>query len=216
MLERGIIEKVNTSKWISPMVITPKPDGDIRINIDMRRVNEGIDDFLTELRSSTVLSKLDVKEAFHQIEISPNSREITMFITKRGLFIYKRSKNNVTDTKKMPRFFNFIEDIVVHGSTQKQHDERMTKVLERIKEYNAYNVTLNDKKCQIEAKEIVFLGHQLSAKGIKPTADKILAVKQFRAFWDWSITRENLFPTLPLLTFIFLTFAFLVHTYFHN
>lgn len=77
MLARDIIEKVEgVSKWVSPMVITPKGD-DIRICIDMKRANEAvvrenypmptIDDFLPHLGSAKLFSKIDVKEAFHQV-----------------------------------------------------------------------------------------------------------------------------------------------------
>lgn len=77
MLDTGIIERVNgSSKWISPLVVVPKGD-DIRICVDMRRANQAvdrenhplptIDDFMTELQDAVVFSRLDVKNAFHQI-----------------------------------------------------------------------------------------------------------------------------------------------------
>lgn len=79
LLHQGIIEKVNSSNWISPLVIVPKPNSDeIRICVDMKRVNEAvarenhplptIDDFLPELGTAKVFSKLDVSQAFHQVE----------------------------------------------------------------------------------------------------------------------------------------------------
>lgn len=42
MLREDIIERVNTSRWISPLVLQPKPDGDVRICVDMRRANEAV------------------------------------------------------------------------------------------------------------------------------------------------------------------------------
>lgn len=43
-LDQGVIEKVNgPSKWISPLVVVPKSSGDLRICVDMRRVNEAVD-----------------------------------------------------------------------------------------------------------------------------------------------------------------------------
>lgn len=80
LLRHGIIEKVNSSNWISPLVIVPKPNSqdEIRICVDMKRVNEAvarenhplptIDDFLPELGTAKVFSKLDVSQAFHQVE----------------------------------------------------------------------------------------------------------------------------------------------------
>lgn len=78
LLAQGIIEKVNgPSKWISPMVPVPKQD-DIRICIDMRQANEAverenyplptIENFLPQLGKATVFSRLDIKQAFHQVD----------------------------------------------------------------------------------------------------------------------------------------------------
>lgn len=73
---------------------------------------------------------------------------------------------------------NYIDDIIVFGSTKQQHDERARKVENRLKEFN---VTLNMQKCVSGVKEIEFLGHHLSSKGIQPKHDKIIAIEQFRA-----------------------------------
>ena len=78
LLRQGVIEKVNQpSKWVSPVVAVPKGD-DIRICIDMRRANcaverenhplPTIEDFLPQLGNATVFSRLDIKNAFHQVQ----------------------------------------------------------------------------------------------------------------------------------------------------
>lgn len=72
---------------------------------------------------------------------------------------------------------NYIDDIIIFGPDQKTHDHRLKVVLNRLKEFN---VLLNKDKCVIGATVIDFLGHRLSANGIKPTHDKILAIQQFR------------------------------------
>lgn len=66
LLRHGIIEKVDTSNWISPLVIVPKPNSpdEIRVCVDMKRANEAvarenhplptIDDFLPELGTAKV------------------------------------------------------------------------------------------------------------------------------------------------------------------
>lgn len=42
LFQKGIIEKVKTSKWISPLVIVPKQNG-IRVCVDMRRANKAVE-----------------------------------------------------------------------------------------------------------------------------------------------------------------------------
>lgn len=71
----------------------------------------------------------------------------------------------------------YSDDIVVYGSSKEQHDERLAKVMKRLKDYN---VTLNQKKCVFGVDKIEFIGHQLSADGIRPRHDKIAAIKNFR------------------------------------
>lgn len=79
LLRQGVIEPVNEpAKWISPVVVVPKKDeGDVRICVDMRRANEAVErenhplptfeDFLPHLAKAKVFSRLDVKNAFHQV-----------------------------------------------------------------------------------------------------------------------------------------------------
>lgn len=72
---------------------------------------------------------------------------------------------------------NFSDDIVVFGTTKSEHDSRLNIVLNRLREYG---VLLNEDKCIYGVEAINFLGHRLSAQGIKPAHDKVFAIKQFR------------------------------------
>lgn len=71
----------------------------------------------------------------------------------------------------------FIDDVIVHGSEQKEHDTRLKKVLQRLHEWN---VVLNEGKCIYGVSELKVLGHILSEKGIKPGIDKLEAIRRFR------------------------------------
>ncbi|XP_055842044.1 uncharacterized protein K02A2.6-like [Episyrphus balteatus] len=83
---QDIIEPVNgPSSWISPIVIVSKQCGDIRLCIDMRRANTAIlrenfplptfDSFLTKLKGAKYFSRLDLKNAYHQLELDEDSRD---------------------------------------------------------------------------------------------------------------------------------------------
>lgn len=89
LLEQGIIEPAQgPTSWVSPVVVVPKGSG-VRLCVDMRRANEAIirerhpiptvDEVLEELNQSTVFSKLDIKLAFHQLELNEDSRPITNY-----------------------------------------------------------------------------------------------------------------------------------------
>lgn len=49
MLEAGIIDHAQESKWIRPMAVQDKKTGEIRICVDLRKLNDSfvIDPFLT-------------------------------------------------------------------------------------------------------------------------------------------------------------------------
>ena len=109
-MEKDIIEKVDgPSPWVSPVVVTPKPNGDIRLCVDMRRANEAIirerhpiptiDEVLEQLNGSTVFSKIDLRWGFHQVELSEDSRSITTFALDENLYRYKRMMFGITSAR---------------------------------------------------------------------------------------------------------------------
>ncbi len=49
-----------------------------------------MDDMLPNLRNSKWYRKIDICNAFHHVELAEDSSHITTFISKLGLFRYKR------------------------------------------------------------------------------------------------------------------------------
>jgi hypothetical protein len=62
-----------------------------------------------------------------------------------------------------------VDDILVWGTTQEEHDKRLEKVLERAERRNP---KLNKDKSQISKPAIHYLGHVLTKEGIKPDPPK--------------------------------------------
>lgn len=216
-MAQGIIERVNEpSRHVSPMVIVPKSTG-IRICIDMRLANRAIirenhplptlDDIWPQLNKATVFSIIDIKNAFHQVELSPESRHITTFITKRGLLRYTRLMFGITNApelfqKTLERILigckgviNYLDDILIFGSDKEDHDVNFKKVMERLR---SYNVLLNSDKSKLAQSSIKFLGHEISAKGVAPCKDKLESIKKFRQ----PSTAEELRSFLGLVTYL--------------
>ena len=50
-----------------------------------------------------------------------------------------------------------VDDLLIHGTTLKKHDERLQKVLEK---YREINLKLNESKCQIGRKEVNYVGYK--------------------------------------------------------
>ncbi|KAK3729801.1 hypothetical protein QZH41_003408 [Actinostola sp. cb2023] len=74
---------------------------------------------------------------------------------------------------KARRTVNMIDDTLVYGRDQKEHDERLEKVLARIEEAG---ITLNPNKCEFSKRQVTFLGHVIDESGIRPDPTKIKAI----------------------------------------
>ncbi|CAC5373956.1 unnamed protein product [Mytilus coruscus] len=74
-----------------------------------------------------------------------------------------------------------IDDILVWGTTRKEHDDRLRSVLYRCQEVG---ITLNAEKCKFRVKEVTYIGHILSADGVRPDQEKIRAIKEMPAPTD--------------------------------
>ena len=66
-----------------------------------------------------------------------------------------------------------MDDILIYGQTQTEHDNRVHSVLSRIK---AAGVTLNEEKCQFSQSSVKFLGHLIDGSGVQPDPDKVQAI----------------------------------------
>lgn len=164
--ELDIIERAEgPTPWVSPIVVVPKKTG-IRICVDMRAANQAIErerhpvptveDLIVDLNGSTVFSKIDLNQGYHQLELEENSRGITTFATHIGLFRYKRLTFGVNSAaeifqKSIEEVLqgvegarNISDDIIVFGKSQVDHDEALRAVLQRMRENN---LTANPNKC---------------------------------------------------------------------
>ena len=161
----------------------------------MRRANEAIirerhpiptiEEVLYDLNGSTVFSKLDLKWGFHQVELEEESREITTFVTHRGLYRYKRLIFGISSApEKYQRIIsdvirgckgvaNIADDLIVHGKDAGEHDKNLHAVLQRLRERG---LTLNGAKFQFRLHKLNFFGHTLSREGVSPSEEKIAAV----------------------------------------
>jgi hypothetical protein len=98
MLEVGVIEPVEESKWINPMVVQEKKQGGISICVDLRKMNGAYlyDPFPTPF-TNEVLDNVGGQETYsftdgffryHQIRIAPEDRHKTTFSTEWGSYQY--------------------------------------------------------------------------------------------------------------------------------
>lgn len=219
LLERDIIEPVEGGcEWVSPLVPIIKDNGELRLCVDMRRANAAIlrerhlmptiEDFLPRFSSAKLFSRLDIKEAFHQVELHEKSRYITTFITHTGLYRYKRLMFGIVIAPEVfqrimeqilatvsSNVVNYIDDILVFAKSEEEHDRILRQVLRILKEKG---IMLNQEKCIFKVPVVEFLGHKISNQGIEPTKRKIEALQKFRA----PSSTEEVRSFLGLITYL--------------
>jgi len=178
MLETGVISPMDQpTDWCAPMVVTPKSNGKVRVCVDLSKLNEfvkrenhplpAVETTLGRLADSTVFTKLDANSGFWQIKLAWESRPLTTFITPWGQFCFNVLTFGISSgSEKFQKTMNQIllglegvesniDDVLVHGKDQQQHDERLEAVLKRLLEAG---VTLNLDKCVFSIKQVTVPG----------------------------------------------------------
>jgi len=193
--KEGIIEPVPDTQptpWISPIVAVPKKDGTVRICVDMRIANTAIkrvrhliptvEDVSYELNGAKFFSKLDLSQAYHQLELDEQSRHITTFSTHIGLFRYTRLNYGTNAAAELFQHTlqqhlqgikgvkNIADDILVFGSTRDEHDRALEACLERLSEKG---LVLNSSKCSFLKTELSFFGQIFSQNGTRPDPKRV-------------------------------------------
>ncbi len=83
-MQKGIIEKIDSSPWISPIVVTAKKGGKIRLCVDLREPNKALivdshplphmEELLSDLRGASVFTTIDLAAAYHQLTLHEECR----------------------------------------------------------------------------------------------------------------------------------------------
>ena len=199
MLKMGVISRAEGhTSWCAPMVVIPKPNGDVRICVHLTKLNQSVlretqtlpsvDYTLAKFGGAKIFSKMDANSAFWQRKLSNESLLLTSFITPWGRFCFNRLPYGIsTGSEQFKRCMNElleglegvevqIDDIIVYGSDVVEHDKRLTNVLNRLSQAN---ITLNKAKCEFGVKSVKILGHIVSSAGITPHPSKIKAIVVF-------------------------------------
>jgi len=149
-----------------------------------------VDITLAQLTGAKLFSKLDTNSGFWQVPLAMESRLLTTFITPHGRFCFNKLPFGITSTpehfqrrmseilRDLPGVVCHVDDVLVSGKDQEEHDKRLHAVLKKIQ---AVGVTLNRNKCQFTCSRIVFLGHVIDANGISPDPSKTEAIQKMKA-----------------------------------
>ncbi|XP_060083465.1 uncharacterized protein LOC132563689 [Ylistrum balloti] len=198
MEKLGVVEKVHEpTGWVNSMVVVKKSNNKLRICIDPKDLNKAIkrehfpmktiDDVTAKVANAKYFSKFDAESGFWQIVLDEPSSNLCTFNTPFGRYKFLRVPFGISSApevfqRAMSEVFKdldgvetIVNDILIWGETREQHDARLRSALETARKAN---VKLNKSKCQIAATELNYIGHTLSAQGLKSDAEKVKAIQE--------------------------------------
>ena len=192
----GIIERVSTSQWATPLVVVPKRDGSLRLCGDYRlTVNTAIEvdahplpkpeEIFATLSGGEKFTKIDLSSAYQQLLLEQQSRELVTINTHKGLYRYTRLPFGVSAAPAifqrtmdsilsgLPHVACYIDDILITGRNDSEHLKNLEKVLARLEEYG---VKAKRDKCSFLSKCVQYLGHNIDSMGLHVLPDKVQAI----------------------------------------
>ncbi|KAL4309853.1 hypothetical protein GQ457_01G017270 [Hibiscus cannabinus] len=198
--DKGFI-RPSTSPWGAPVLFVKKKDGTMRLCIDYRQLNRvtiknkyslpRIEDLFDQLRDASVFSKIDLRSGYYQMRVKEADVPKTAFRTRYGHFEFLVMQFGLTNAPAafmdlMNRVFKpyldkfvvvIIDDILIYSRNKDEHAEHLRIVLQILRERQLF---AKFSKCEFWLSEVSFLGHVISAEGIKVDPKKIQTVIDWR------------------------------------
>ena len=206
MLSQGVIRKCS-SPYASPVLLVPKrhrPDEPpvYRFCTDFRELNRvtvkdrhplpRIESLLAAVGpDNCVFTQLDQKAAYWQLPIRECDQEKTAFVTEdaqycycvlpyglsNGPSSYQRLMMQVLGDLMWKSVLVYLDDVLIFSRTMEEHVEVLREVFTRFRQHH---LKLNPAKCGFALSQVTFLGHVLSGGCVRPAADNVAAVRNYR------------------------------------
>ena len=204
MLENGVIRR-SSSPWSFPVLLVKKKDGTLRFCVDFRKLNEitkkdsytlpRIDEILDSLGGMKYFSTLDLASGYWQIPILEQHREKTAFRTRSGMYefnvvpfgltnapaTFQRDMDLVLSGLNWEICLVYMDDIIIFSENFDKHLEDLQKVFDRIR---SAEMLIKVTKCSFCRKEIEFLGHIISAEGVRPNPKIVKSIQDAKVPQD--------------------------------
>ncbi|GBG74915.1 hypothetical protein CBR_g19429 [Chara braunii] len=160
------------------------------ITVKNREPLPRIDDLLDRVQGCRYFSKIDLKSGYHQIAIRPEDQHKTAFQTRYGLFefvvmsfglcnapgTFQHAMNQIFHDYLDKFVIVYLDDILIFSKTVEEHVAHLDKVLSLLRQHK---FKINGEKCEFGRTRVLYLGHEISAEGLKPDDVKVASIR------DW-------------------------------
>jgi Reverse transcriptase (RNA-dependent DNA polymerase) len=161
-----------------------------------------------QLAKAKYFSTLDLNIAYHQVMLDKDSRECTAFTCEDSHFQFKAMTFSFTNTP--PTFQHmminylsnmvghfikvYLDDVLIHLETWKDHLRHIRLVLERLRKVSLYTKA---KKCTWAKDSVKYLRHIISQGKLTADDEKVKAIQE----WKWPVTGKELQCFLGLVNY---------------
>ncbi|GFS54624.1 retrovirus-related Pol polyprotein from transposon 297 [Trichonephila clavipes] len=206
MLQEGSIRPIQ-SPYALPVVLTRKNNGlppdspeAYRFVIDYRKLNAitkyprypllVIDDLITNIPHTGVMSTLDLKGGYFQLANSPKDTEKTAFIARNGTFAFLRIPFGLSEAA--PNLLKAIDiilkpvigcfvsvymnNVIITSPSFNEHLDHLNQVFTLLRDAG---LTLNKDKCHFARDNLKYLGYVIN-KGIETNHSKVKAITEMK------------------------------------
>ncbi|QEU61738.1 hypothetical protein KDRO_E08620 [Kluyveromyces lactis] len=202
LLKKNFIVE-SKSPFTSPIVLVKKKDGTYRMCVDFRTLNKDtikdpyplpyISDLFIKVGNAKLFSTIDLHSGYHQIPMKKEHRQLTAFTTPFGKYEYMVMPFGLVNApstfcRMMDSLFRnleyvmvYLDDILIYSTSEEDHWKHVASVLRILKEHH---LVAKASKCYFGQRQVEFVGHTVSADGIRPTKRNIDAIEELQVTAD--------------------------------
>ena len=200
MHKYGIITVLPFSKYAIPIFAQRKPNGKLRLLVDLRKINTLITDDYTDnnhpvstlsdaahhLAAKSLFCKLDCSQAYHCLQMADQrSVEMLAFNFASRTFAYRRLAQGLSRSVsafssfmreyldpvvKADQCAQYVDDIGIAANNATDINRNIRAVFKCIRQEG---LKLTIEKCHFGVRQVEFLGRTISSEGVLPQPHKI-------------------------------------------
>ena len=145
-----------------------------------------IDEMYAKLKGAKFFSTIDLRSGYYHIALGKDSHAKMAFVTPFGKYeflqvpfglaqapaYFQHLMNQVLDNCSFA--MTYLDDIIIFSESEEQHLAHIEEIFKRLE---AADLKMKRSKCDFFKKHIHYLGHLISADGIRPLKDKLDSIR---------------------------------------
>ena len=198
-LANGFI-RPSQSPAAAPVMFVKRPDGKLRLVVDYRGLNSVtvknrfplplIPEMLDRLHTAKVFTKIDLRNAYHQVRVKEGDEWKTAFRCREGHFEYQVCPQGPTNAPAMFQCFmndilreyldviavGILDDVIIFSPNPAEHVGHVRSILQVLRQHKLY---AKIEKCEFDKDEMTFVGYLVSKTGIGRDPAKVSAILEW-------------------------------------